>query len=199
MKRSASSSDAARLLAAAGFAAFKHREQRRKGVKGSPYINHPLAVAGLIADEGGVADTEVLMAAILHDTIEDTLTTQAELERHFGPAVASIVAEVTDDKGQSTKLRKEMQVAHAPRLTREAKLVKLADKICNLRDVVARPPNWDLARKQEYFDWAKRVVDGLRGVHPELEATFDRVHALRPGARRPRLAAPAKRAPSARG
>ncbi len=193
------SSDAARLLAAAGFAAFKHREQRRKGVKGSPYINHPLAVAGLIADEGGVADTDVLMAAILHDTIEDTLTTQAELERHFGTAVASIVAEVTDDKGQSTKLRKEMQVAHAPRLTREAKLVKLADKICNLRDVVARPPNWDLARKQEYFDWAKRVVDGLRGVHPELEATFDRVHALRPGARRPRLAAPAKRAPGVRG
>jgi guanosine-3',5'-bis(diphosphate) 3'-pyrophosphohydrolase len=198
MKRTPSSSDAARLLAAAGFAAFKHREQRRKGVKGSPYINHPLAVAGLIADEGGVADTDVLMAAILHDTIEDTLTTQAELERHFGATVASIVAEVTDDKGQSTKLRKEMQVAHAPRLTREAKLVKLADKICNLRDVVARPPNWDLARKQAYFDWAKRVVDGLRGVHPGLEATFDRVHALRPGARRPRGTAPMERVSSAR-
>jgi guanosine-3',5'-bis(diphosphate) 3'-pyrophosphohydrolase len=174
-------SDAARLLAATEFAAFKHREQRRKGVQGSPYINHPLAVAGLLATEGGVDDVEVLMAAVLHDTIEDTLTTQAELERHFGARVASMVSEVTDDKGQSKKLRKELQVAHAPRLTPGAKLVKLADKICNLRNVVARPPNWELSRKQEYFDWAKRVVDGLRGVHPALEALFDRTHALRPG------------------
>ena len=180
MKKLQATSDAARLLAAAEFAAFKHRDQRRKGVKGSPYINHPLAVVSLLAGEGGVADTDVLMAAILHDTIEDTLTTRAELEREFGVAVASIVAEVTDEKGQSKKLRKEMQVAHAPRLTREAKLVKLADKICNLRDVIARPPNWELARKQEYFDWAKRVVAGLRGAHPDLEATFDHVFALRP-------------------
>jgi guanosine-3',5'-bis(diphosphate) 3'-pyrophosphohydrolase len=174
-------SDAARLLAAAQFAAFKHREQRRKGAAASPYINHPLAVAGLLADEGGIEDVEVLMAALLHDTIEDTLTTRAELAQNFGPAVASIVAEVTDEKGQSKRLRKEMQVAHAPRLSHAAKLVKLADKTCNLRDVVARPPDWDLARRQEYFDWAKRVVDGLRGAHAALEAQFDRVHALRPG------------------
>ena len=170
----------AKVLAAAEFAAFKHREQRRKGVRGSPYINHPLAVASTLATEAGVEDVDVLAAAILHDTIEDTDTTEAELERAFGREVASIVAEVTDEKTQSKALRKRMQIAHAPHLSAQAKLVKLADKIVNLRDIVARPPNWDLKRKQEYFDWAKQVVDGLRGVHPELEAEFDRVHALRP-------------------
>ena len=170
----------AKVLAAAEFAAFKHREQRRKGVRGSPYINHPLAVASTLATEAGVEDVDVLAAAILHDTIEDTDTTEAEVERAFGPEVASIVAEVTDEKTQSKALRKRMQIAHAPHLSGQAKLVKLADKIVNLRDIVARPPNWDLKRKQEYFDWAKQVVDGLRGVHPELEAEFDRVHALRP-------------------
>jgi guanosine-3',5'-bis(diphosphate) 3'-pyrophosphohydrolase len=172
--------DSARLLAAAEFAAFKHREQRRKGVRGSPYINHPLAVASTLATEGGVEDVDVLAAAILHDTIEDTDTTEAELAREFGHAVAAIVVEVTDEKIQSRALRKRMQIAHAPHLSRQAKLVKLADKIVNLRDIIARPPNWDLKRKQEYFDWAKQVIDGLRGVHPQLEAAFDRVHALRP-------------------
>lgn len=173
-------SDAARLLAAAEFAAFKHRQQRRKGRRASPYINHPLALAATLALEGGVDDVDVLMAAILHDTLEDTRTTRAELAREFGAAVASIVAEVTDEKGQSKPLRKEMQVAHAPRLSRQAKLVKLADKISNLRDLVGRPPRWSLQRKQAYFDWAKRVVDGLRGVHPGLEAAFDKAFALRP-------------------
>jgi guanosine-3',5'-bis(diphosphate) 3'-pyrophosphohydrolase len=170
----------ARVLAAAEFAAFKHREQRRKGVRGSPYINHPLAVASTLAQLGGIDDADVLAAAILHDTIEDTDTTEAELEREFGRAVASIVVEVTDEKTQSKALRKRMQIAHAPHLSAQAKLVKLADKIVNLRDIVARPPSWDLKRKQEYFDWAKQVVDGLRGAHPGLEAEFDRVHALRP-------------------
>ena len=170
----------AKVLAAAEFAAFKHREQRRKGVRGSPYINHPLAVASTLATEAGVEDVDVLAAAILHDTIEDTNTTAAELERAFGPEVASIVAEVTDEKTHSKALRKRMQISHAPHLSRQAKLVKLADKIVNLRDIVARPPSWDLKRKQEYFDWAKQVIDGLRGVHPDLEAEFDRVHALRP-------------------
>lgn len=183
--------DAARIIAAAQFAAFKHREQQRKGAEGSPYINHPLALASTLAVEAGVQDVEVLMAAILHDTIEDTKTTRAELQRHFGPVVASVVAEVTDEKGQSKRLRKRMQVVHAPKLSGRAKLVKLADKISNLRDIIARPPaTWDTVRKQEYFDWAKRVVDGLRGTHPQLEAEFDRVYAMKP------TSAPAKSAKS---
>jgi guanosine-3',5'-bis(diphosphate) 3'-pyrophosphohydrolase len=181
----------ARVIAAAQFAAFKHREQRRKGADKSPYINHPLALAGTLAVDAGVEDVEVVMAAILHDTIEDTKTTQAELEQHFGRTVASVVAEVTDEKGQSKRLRKYLQVTHAPGLSERAKLVKLADKISNLRDIIARPPaGWDMKRKQEYFDWAKRVVDGLRGIHPQLEAEFDRVYAMKPGS------APAKAARS---
>ena len=180
MERVREAGGIAKILSAAEFAAFKHREQRRKGVNGSPYINHPLAVASTLARDAGVDEVDVLCAAILHDTIEDTNTTAAELDREFGSTIASIVMEVTDEKSHSKALRKKMQVAHAPHLSRQAKLVKLADKIANLRDIVARPPNWDLKRKQEYFDWAKQVVDGLRGVHPELEAEFDRVHALRP-------------------
>ena len=182
-------SDAARIVAAAQFAAGKHREQRRKGTDASPYINHPLALAGTLAMEGGVDDADVLMAAILHDTIEDTKTTPRELELAFGLRVASVVVEVTDVKGQSKRLRKQLQITHAPQLSDRAKLVKLADKICNLRDIVARPPTgWDTKRKQEYFDWAKKVVDGLRGVHPALEATFDRTYALRRSLGRKRAA-----------
>ena len=179
--KSTPTGDVARVLAAAQFAAFKHRDQRRKGADASPYINHPLALAATLAVEGGIDDAEVLMAAILHDTVEDTKTSPAELEREFGTRVAATVMEVTDAKSQRKELRKRMQEAHAPHLSTAAKLVKLADKICNLRDIVARPPaGWDVARKQEYFDWARRVVDGLRGVHPTLEAEFDRVYARRP-------------------
>jgi GTP diphosphokinase / guanosine-3',5'-bis(diphosphate) 3'-diphosphatase len=179
--------EAARVIAAAQFAAFKHRRQRRKDAAASPYINHPLALAATLAIEAGIDDIDVLLAAILHDTIEDTKTSRAELESHFGPRVASLVVEVTDEKSQSKLLRKRLQIAHAPDLSDGAKLVKLADKISNLRDIVACPPaDWDLKRQQEYFNWAKKVVDGLRGVEPGLEAEFDRVYALKPRRRRSR-------------
>ena len=116
-----------------------------------------------------------------HDTIEDTKTTAEELEREFGPEIADIVIELTDNKMLKKRTRKRMQIAHAARASQQAKLVKLADKICNLRDITARPPaSWDLARRREYFDWAKSVVDRLRGANPRLEAVFDRAHAQRP-------------------
>jgi GTP diphosphokinase / guanosine-3',5'-bis(diphosphate) 3'-diphosphatase len=168
------------LLKALAFAAHKHRDQRRKDPDASPYINHPIALADVLVNEGGVSDVEVLCAALLHDTVEDTATTPQELEEIFGPRIARIVAEVTDDKGLAKSERKRLQVEHAARLSPEAKLVKLADKICNLRDVAERPPaSWDLARRREYFDWAKRVVDGLRGTHPRLEAAFDAAYSMR--------------------
>ena len=168
------------LLKALAFAAHKHRDQRRKDAEASPYINHPIALAQVLAAEGGVTDIEVLAAALLHDTIEDTDTTGEELEREFGGRIAAMVAEVTDDSSLPKADRKRLQVSHAARLSREAKLVKLADKICNLRDVAERPPaSWDLARRREYFDWAKRVVDGLRGTHPRLEAAFDAAYSMR--------------------
>ena len=169
------------LLKALAFAAHKHRDQRRKDAEASPYINHPIALANVLVNEGGVSDIEVLCAALLHDTVEDTATTHLELVDAFGSRIARIVAEVTDDQALPKAERKRLQVEHAPRLSREAKLVKLADKLCNLRDVAERPPaKWDLARRREYFEWARQVVDGLRGVHPRLEAAFDKAYAGRP-------------------
>jgi GTP diphosphokinase / guanosine-3',5'-bis(diphosphate) 3'-diphosphatase len=169
------------LLKALAFASRKHRDQRRKDAQASPYINHPIALADVLVNEAGVTDVDVLCAALLHDTIEDTKTTPEELEREFGHEIASIVLELTDNKMLKKGTRKRMQVAHAGGASREAKLVKLADKICNLRDVNARPPaNWDLARRREYFDWAKSVVDRLRGANPGLEAAFDQAYSRRP-------------------
>ncbi|MFY9327035.1 MAG: HD domain-containing protein [Georgfuchsia sp.] len=169
------------LIKALAFAADKHRNQRRKDAEASPYINHPIALANVLASEGGVEDERVLIAAILHDTIEDTETTEQELTREFGQEVTGIVLEVTDDKSLPKAERKRLQVVHASSISRRAKLVKLADKICNLRDVVASPPaDWPIERKQEYFDWAKAVVDEFRGVHPELERAFNEAYLARP-------------------
>ena len=173
--------DVRRIVDAAAFAADRHRHQRRKDVDATPYINHPLQLAHVLMAEGDVDEVDTIIAAILHDTIEDTKTTVDEIESRFGKEVAAIVMEVTDDKSLSKARRKELQVEHAPRLSPRAKAVKLADKICNLRDVAASPPaGWEIARKQEYFDWAKRVVDGLRGAYPKLEQAFDEAYARRP-------------------
>ena len=177
--------DLALLFRALAFAAHKHRDQRRKDAEASPYINHPIALAEVLAGEGGVTDPEVLAAALLHDTIEDTATSGEELAREFGERVAGMVAEVTDDPALEKPARKRAQIEHAAALSRGAKLVKLADKICNLRDVAERPPaKWDLQRRREYFDWAKQVIDRLRGAAEgpmrRLEAAFDAAYARKP-------------------
>jgi guanosine-3',5'-bis(diphosphate) 3'-pyrophosphohydrolase len=171
------STDLILILNAANFAADRHRRQRRKDAHASPYINHPLALADILAREGAVEDAVVIAAALLHDTIEDTETTLEELEAGFGKRVAAIVAEVTDDKSLAKADRKRLQVIKASSKSTGAKLVKLADKIANLRDLVAAPPaDWSHERKAEYFDWAKDVVDGLRGVNHHLEAAFDEAY-----------------------
>lgn len=167
------------LLDAAQYAADRHRDQRRKDAESTPYINHPLDVAALLAQHG-IDDTQVLAAAILHDTVEDTETSIEELEARFGNRIAGIVGEVTDDKSLAKAERKRLQVEHAPHKSRAAKLVKIADKTSNLRDIVAGPPDWPVERKRDYFDWGKQVVDGMRGVHAELEAAFDAAYAHKP-------------------
>ena len=167
------------LLDAAQFAADRHRDQRRKGADATPYINHPLDVAAHLARHG-IGDIDILTAAILHDTVEDTETSIEELEERFGARVAGIVGEVTDDKSLAKAERKRLQVEHAPHKSREAKLVKIADKTSNLRDIIAAPPDWPVERKRDYFDWGKDVVDGMRGVHEELEADFDAAYACKP-------------------
>ena len=169
------------VIRAAAFAAHKHRDQRRKDANATPYINHPLALAQILSVEGGVTDAATIAAALLHDTIEDTETTRTEIDREFGGEIRSIVEEVTDDKALDKADRKRLQVEHAAHISHKAKLVKLADKIANIRDVASSPPDrWDLPRRQEYFDWAKRVVDQLRGAHPGLESAFDVAYSHRP-------------------
>ena len=162
------------LLQAVNFAAEKHRDQRRKNIEASPYINHPIQVAELIARVGEVDDLAVLLAAILHDTVEDTKTSFEELEDLFGPEVSDLVAEVTDDKSHSKAERKKEQIAHTVTMTNRAKLIKLADKTCNVRDVAHSPPgDWDLKRRKEYLDWASKVIEGCRGTNERLELFFD--------------------------
>jgi guanosine-3',5'-bis(diphosphate) 3'-pyrophosphohydrolase len=158
------------------FAAAKHRDQRRKDPTAAPYINHLIAVANVLANEAGITDPVVLCAALLHDTIEDTKTTTAELEEQFGQKVASVVLELTDDKSLQKPIRKQLQIDNATRLSTEAKLVNLADKICNLRDTAVSPKvGWSPERTQAYFDWAAQVIAGVRGTNSTLEALFDEV------------------------
>jgi GTP diphosphokinase / guanosine-3',5'-bis(diphosphate) 3'-diphosphatase len=169
------------ILKALSFAAYKHRHQRRKGSKAIPYINHPIAVADLLVRTGNISDPEVIATALLHDTIEDTRTTKKKLKAEFGTAISRLVLELSDDKSLPKKKRKRRQVEHASSLSPRARIVKLADKICNLRDVVRDPPaKWSLKRKQHYFDWAKEVVDKIRGTNIELEKAFDEAFAKRP-------------------
>lgn len=165
------------IIDALAFASHAHRDQRRKGVEAYPYISHPIALARILAVEGGVDDPVVMAGALLHDTIEDCDVTPAELEARFGAEVARVVAAVTDDKALPKARRKELQVEHAAHISTQAKLVKLADKIANVRDIGQQPPSdWSIERRHEYARWAKRVVDGLRGVHPVLEAKFDQAY-----------------------
>jgi GTP diphosphokinase / guanosine-3',5'-bis(diphosphate) 3'-diphosphatase len=171
----------ATILAAAAFAADRHRDQRRKGEDASPYINHPIAVANVLANEAGITDPVTLAAALLHDTIEDTKTTADELNAAFGSEITGVVVEVTDDKNLEKADRKRLQIEHAGSLSRRAQLVKFADKICNVRDINRSPPvDWTDERRVEYFIWAKKVVDQMRGASSTLEQLFDAEYARRP-------------------
>ncbi len=166
----------AAILETLRFAAGKHRDQRRKDVPSSPYINHTIEVAETLARVGGVTDPATLQAAVLHDTVEDTETTFDELEARFGREVRDLVAEVTDDKSLPKAERKRLQIEHARSLSRKAKLIKLADKICNVRDVADSPPaDWSTERRSEYLEWSSGVVAGCRGVNPNLERFYDQL------------------------
>jgi len=169
------------LLKALAFAAYKHKDQRRRDVLASPYINHPISLANILCNEGHVTDTETICGALLHDTVEDTETTAEELEQEFGKTIRDIVMDVSDDKTLPKAARKQAQIDHAAHISAKAKLVKLADKISNLRDVrYNAPADWSLQRRQEYFDWAQKVIDQVRGTHPGLEALFDEIYQQRP-------------------
>lgn len=162
------------ILKAMHFAAEKHNDQRRKDSRSSPYINHPIGVAETLWSVGEVRNLNLLIAGILHDTIEDTATSPEEIKVQFGEDVLALVLEVTDDKSLPDKVRKQKQVETAPHKSQRAKLLKLADKICNVQDLIDSPPRgWSLQRQREYLLWTARVVAGLRGTNARLESLYD--------------------------
>ena len=158
------------LLKAISFAADKHRFQTRKDKAGTPYINHPINVALTLMETGKEQDQDLLIAAVLHDTIEDTKTQPEEIELQFGRRVLDIVMEVTDDKNLSNEERKRLQVIHASRKSEAARKLKLADKICNVNDIIHCPPgDWSIERRLHYLSWAEQVLHGLKGANLLLE------------------------------
>jgi (p)ppGpp synthase/HD superfamily hydrolase len=166
-----------RIMAAARFAAEKHAKQRRKGENAEPYFNHLLEVAELIAASSAELDVELMMAAFLHDTVEDTGVTLLELEQRFGKDVDDLVAEVTDDKSLPKETRKQLQVQHTPEKSPRAQSLKLADKTSNLRAIISSPPvGWGRERKQQYFEWARQVVSGIVSPNEYLKSEFDKAY-----------------------
>ena len=168
-------SDVLKVIRAAHFAAVKHAAQRRKGEAAEPYVNHLLEVANLVAEAG--LDVDSIAAALLHDTVEDTDTSAAELEAEFGTIVARLVLELTDDKSLPKAERKRLQVERAPHKSASAQAIKTADKISNLRSILASPPaDWDQERKRQYFEFANAVVAGLSLAPESLRTEFAAVY-----------------------
>lgn len=165
-----------KLLDAVNFAAIKHESQRRKNSAATPYINHPIEVAEYLNRVGGMTDQDVLIAAILHDTIEDTDTKPQEIEDRFGKRVLSLVLECTDDKSLEKAERKRLQIVNAPKKSDDAKQIKISDKTCNLKSMLHDPPpDWPVARQLEYFQWAQNVYAGLQGVNAALDAEIETI------------------------
>ncbi len=161
------------VLDAAAFAAARHADQRRKHCDGAPYINHLLEVAREISVTAGNDDPATLAAALLHDALEATDSTAGEIAERFGAKVAELVLECSDDASLSRKERKQAQIDHAPNLTPSAKLIKLADKLCNVRDVrIAPSKKWSTKRRKAYVEWAGKVVTALGPVNDVLEKSF---------------------------
>ncbi len=168
--------DLTKIFKACNFAANKHNDHIRKDEQGSPYVTHPLQVAQVIWQIGGITNTNILVAAILHDTIEDTKTRDAEIIESFGNTVLEIVREVSDDKSLEKSERKRLQVVHAPDKTYPARIIKWGDKLVNCCDILNSPPkDWTLERRRNYIQWAADVLFIIRGTNPALEAAFDKM------------------------
>jgi guanosine-3',5'-bis(diphosphate) 3'-pyrophosphohydrolase len=171
-----SDTDIPKIFAALKFAAEKHKGQHRKGKDAAPYINHPIEVAEILARVGGISDTDILVAAILHDTLEDTHTTADELRTIFGDNVMSMVKECTDDKELPKTERKRLQIEHAKDKSAAARQIKIADKISNMASMGSAPPvGWPHERILQYIAWSEKVVQELSGVNQRLEDFYSRV------------------------
>lgn len=161
------------LLRAIRYAEAQHRGQTRKDATHAPYIKHPLDVMDLLWQVGEVRDVVTLAAAVLHDTIEDTDTSPEDIQALFGAQILAVVQELTDDKGLEREERKRLQIEHAPHKSPAAAQIKIADKFCNVRDVIESPPeDWSRERKIAYVQWAIDVVERLPKHNPPLEQHF---------------------------
>ena len=166
--------DTVLITRALHFAAERHSNHRRKGQAQEPYVNHLAEVSELVADATEGKDVNLIAAALLHDTIEDTETSSDELVATFNNDIAQLLADVTDDKSLPKQDRKYLQVVNSRAQNMRVKLLKLADKTSNLRSLANSPPeNWNTEQKQAYIDWAIKVAAGLKGVNPWLEGRFD--------------------------
>jgi GTP diphosphokinase / guanosine-3',5'-bis(diphosphate) 3'-diphosphatase len=163
------------IFVALDFAAFKHRHQKRKGIIPIPYINHPIRVAALVLNKIENPDIEMIQAALLHDTIEDTKTTIDEIQAKFGSRVGEIVIELTDNMSQPYFVRKKLQIEKASKLSYEARCIKIADKICNINDILYTRVGWIKSRKLRYIKWSMKVIDQIRGTNKEMEIEFDQL------------------------
>lgn len=157
------------LFEALSFSADKHRLQKRKDATGTPYINHPLGVARNIAfldSLTGKEKSDIINGAILHDTIEDTDTTYEEIQIRFNKEVADIVQEVTNKKELSSEESKKYELERAKTLSLPASLIRISDKIENIKDINnLQPVNWEKWRKINYCEWAKALVDNIKIEH----------------------------------
>ncbi len=175
--------DQTKIIEAIAFASERHKGQTRKGTGKVPYINHPVKVAQLLS-QFGEDDPNLIIAAFLHDVIEDTTENEKEIKeisglilQKFGETVLLTVLEVSDNKSLPVEERKRLQVAHTPKLSERAKKLKIADKICNILDIKNDPPeNWPVKRKLAYLDWSKQVVNGAKGLNKKLDKYFDQVY-----------------------
>jgi len=169
-----SDKDIARILDALVYSSIKHQHQTRKDTEQTPYIIHPIGVANHLLTLGNVREADILIGALLHDTVEDTDASFEEIELIFGKRIERIVREVTDDKSLPKMERKRLQIEHAPHKSREAALIKLGDKLYNLNNLLNNPPpDWTKERIDEYFQWAAKVVNGLPPVNSALKNAVD--------------------------
>lgn len=153
------------------FAADRHTDQRRKGTRAEPYVNHLIEVIWLLSEFAGVTDPILLSAAALHDVVEDTGTTLDELERDFGAEITRIVADVTDDKDLPKHERKRQQEIRVSVAVPDVRLLKLADHAGN---VASLPDLWTVERRLEYLDWSGRVTEHCLGIRKGLDAEYHR-------------------------
>lgn len=173
----------AKVFKALEFAANRHKYQTRKGKSKTPYINHPIQVAKTLisCDED---ETDLIVASLLHDVVEDTAQGEKQVKElsdiilsMFGENVLLTVLEVSDNKSLPVDQRKQLQVQLTPNLSDRAKKLKIADKICNIQDIICDPPEgWSDERKIAYVHWAKQVVNGARGLNHDLDQMFDEIY-----------------------